>query len=63
MKIKKIATVLDECVACGSCLKVCKLKAIELKKGIKAEVNESCVGCGQCVKICPCCVISLVERG
>ncbi|MFV0497802.1 MAG: 4Fe-4S dicluster domain-containing protein [Candidatus Fimivivens sp.] len=62
-KSKKIAKVGKDCVACGSCLKVCKFAAIKIVNGIKAEVNDSCVACGKCVKICPCCVVELVERG
>lgn len=60
---KKIAVVSNECVACGTCVKVCPKNAIEITKGIKAEIKQDCVGCGKCTLVCPCCVITLVERG
>lgn len=50
------------CVACGSCVKVCPLSAIQVWKGISAQVDgDRCVGCGRCVKECPASVISLQE--
>ncbi len=59
--IRKRAVVLtEECVACGSCEKVCPRKAISIYKGLFAKVDESrCVGCGKCVKACPAAVIEL----
>ncbi len=51
-----------ECVACGCCVKVCPRNAIEVQKGIYAEVDPAlCVGCGRCVKECPASVIVLEE--
>ncbi len=61
--VKKIASVSNECVACGTCVKACPLGAITIKKGIKAEIHESCVACGKCKMVCPACVITMVERG
>lgn len=50
------------CVACGCCVKVCPMRAIEIIKGINAEVNvDKCVGCGKCVKECPASVIEIME--
>lgn len=64
MKSKKIASVHKDCVACGSCIKVCKLQAITIKYGVRAVVNDAkCVGCGMCSKVCPAGVIDIVERG
>ena len=59
--IKKRAVVqTEDCVACGSCEKVCPRKAIAIYKGLFAEVEESrCVGCGICVKACPAAIIEL----
>jgi Pyruvate/2-oxoacid:ferredoxin oxidoreductase delta subunit len=51
-----------DCVACGCCVKVCPLKAIEILKGVTAQVNEEkCVGCGKCAKECPASVIVISE--
>ena len=51
-----------DCVACGCCMKVCPLQAIEIVKGIAAQVNQAqCVGCGKCVKECPASVIAIQE--
>ncbi len=63
-KSKRMATVLqNECVACGHCVKQCPVQAIEIFKGIYAQVKEElCIGCGKCVKACPASVISIRER-
>ncbi len=51
-----------DCVACGCCVKVCPLKAIEILSGVTAQVNEEkCVGCGKCAKECPASVIVIAE--
>lgn len=50
------------CVACGCCMKVCPMHAIEIYKGIVARVNfEKCVGCGKCARECPASVIEIQE--
>ena len=50
------------CVACGCCVKVCPLQAIEVVRGIMAQVKgERCVGCGKCAKECPASVITIQE--
>ena len=52
----------QECVACGCCVKVCPLSAIQVRHGIRAAVDpERCVGCGKCAKECPASVIVLQE--
>ena len=60
---KKNAFVAQEyCVACGCCVKVCPLGAIQIMKGIMAQVNmDKCVGCGKCAKECPASVIEIRE--
>ena len=51
-----------DCVACGCCVKVCPLGAIQIVKGIMARVNmDKCVGCGKCAKECPASVIEIRE--
>ena len=42
------------CVACGCCVKVCPLQAIEI-------VQDKCVGCGKCARECPASVIKIRE--
>ena len=50
------------CVACGCCVRVCPLSAIQVVKGITAQVDkERCVGCGKCAKECPASVITIEE--
>ena len=66
MKEKRIQrkAVVDQraCVACGCCVKVCPLKAIEIVRGIMAQVDMSkCVGCGKCARECPASVIAIQE--
>ena len=52
-----------DCVACGCCVKVCPMNAIEVYRGLYAQVSEDkCVGCGLCVKACPQGIIRLVPR-
>ena len=52
----------DTCVACGCCVKVCPLQAIEIVRGIMAQVSgEKCVGCGKCARECPASVIEIRE--
>lgn len=61
-KRKKALVEQSLCVACGCCVKVCPLKAVQVVKGIMAEVDwNKCVGCGKCLKECPASVISLQE--
>ena len=44
----------ESCVACGCCVKVCPLQAIEIVRGVMAQVRQDkCVGCGKCVEACP----------
>lgn len=64
-KVKKIASVSPECVACGCCIKVCPLQVISVPKGISAVVDENkCVGCGRCAVDCPAQVITIhVKEG
>ena len=50
------------CVACGCCVKVCPMSAIEVFRGVRAIVDqETCIGCGKCAKACPATVISIRE--
>lgn len=50
------------CVACGCCVKVCPLQAIQVVRGIAAQVDpDKCVGCGKCVRECPASIIEIQE--
>ena len=52
----------SDCVACGCCVKVCPLGAIQIMNGIMAEVDMTiCVGGGKCAKECPASVIIIRE--
>lgn len=52
----------SECVACGCCVKVCPTGAIQIFKGIMAQVDlGKCVGCSKCAKECPASVIRIQE--
>ena len=62
--IKRRKAVVDQqtCVACGCCVKVCPLRAIEIARGISAQVDPvKCVGCGKCARECPASVIVIQE--
>ena len=61
---KRRRAVVDQssCVAWGCCIKVCPLQAIEIVRGVMAQVNgDKCVGCGKCAKECPASVIEIRE--
>ena len=61
-KRRKAIVDAEHCVACGCCTKVCPMQAIEIVKGITAQVcMEKCVGCGKCAKECPASVIDIQE--
>ena len=52
----------EACIACGTCVEKCPVKAIELNDDDKAEVNSAfCIGCGVCAHFCPEGAISLLE--
>ena len=52
----------DACVACGCCVKVCPLSAIQIWNGIWAKVDRTkCVGCGKCARECPASIIEIQE--
>ena len=52
----------SDCVACGCCVKVCPLSAIQIVKGIVArEDAEKCVRCCKCARECPASVITIEE--
>ncbi len=52
-----------QCVACGSCIKVCPRDAIHVPYGVSAMVHlQKCVGCGLCAKACPASVIKIMVQ-
>ena len=62
MASKRYAQVGEHCVACGCCVKVCPLRAIEIVRGVMAQADrEKCVGCGKCARECPASVIEIRE--
>jgi len=43
-------------------VKVCPLQAIEIVRGVMAQVRQDkCVGCGKCARECPASVIKIRE--
>ncbi len=59
---KKAAVDQSLCVACGCCVKVCPMGAIQIEKGVCASVDlQRCVGCGKCARECPASVIEIRE--
>lgn len=63
-KVKRYAVVNQkECVACGTCIKVCPKNALSIPKGIYAVVDlERCIGCSLCAKSCPASVIEIKKN-
>ncbi len=61
-KRRKARVDTSACVACGCCVKVCPMKAIEIVRGIAARVDpDKCVGCGKCAAECTASVITVGE--
>ena len=61
-KTRKAFVDQTSCVACGCCVKVCPLSAIQVFHGLWAQVDrERCVGCGKCARECPASVIAIQE--
>lgn len=53
----------SHCVACGCCVPICPLSAIEIYRGCFALVDTvKCVGCGKCSAACPASVIKIEVR-
>lgn len=52
----------DQCIACGTCTKVCFVKAIDVIDK-KAKISDECRGCGRCVMVCPNNAIELTIEG
>lgn len=51
----------DNCTACGNCVDMCQMEAIEITD--IAHVNlDRCIGCGLCVIACPNDAIKLVKK-
>ena len=64
MAKRKAVVSIQDCVACGCCIKVCPRNAISISSGIHANINQDlCVGCGKCAKECPASVIVLEVIG
>jgi ferredoxin len=62
-KSLKLASIGKECVACGCCLQVCPMGALQIFWGMTAQVDpQKCVGCGKCAKTCPAAVIDMIPR-
>lgn len=61
-KKRKAFVAQKDCVACGCCVKVCPMGAIQVVRGVAARVDmEKCVGCAKCAKECPASVIEIRE--
>ena len=50
------------CLGLGSCVKVCKFGAIEVKDGVAVVNSDKCTACGQCIKECPKNVIGIIPK-
>lgn len=60
-KVKKLAAIGADCVACGCCVRVCPRGAIHIHFGVTAVVDlEKCVGCGRCASECPAGIIEVI---
>ena len=53
---------LDSCEQCGTCLELCKFKAIQMKSNGPELDETKCMGCGVCVVNCPSTAIELNRK-
>jgi len=61
-KKRKAQVAQADCVACGSCVKVCPKGAVKMYRGLYAQVDEAlCIGCGRCAAECPAAIIEMEE--
>jgi electron transfer flavoprotein alpha subunit/NAD-dependent dihydropyrimidine dehydrogenase PreA subunit len=59
--METIKILLDKCVGCGLCLKVCAYDALE-RVDKKVRINEKCTICGACVDVCKFDAIEITRR-
>jgi electron transfer flavoprotein alpha subunit len=59
--METIKVLLDKCVGCGLCLKVCAYDALE-RVDKKVLINEKCTICGACVDVCKFDAIEITRR-
>ena len=50
-RVRKFAAS-DDCIGCGTCVKICPRGNIRLEGG-KPVFGSSCIGCLSCVQYCP----------
>ncbi len=50
---KHIMRFTNQCTGCGSCVRVCKEKALEVIQGKTVADRHKCISCGKCVEECP----------
>jgi len=48
-----MATIGQDCIACGNCHKTCPVNAIFYQDGISAIDKDHCKGCGVFAVVCP----------
>ncbi|MCL1974983.1 MAG: DUF362 domain-containing protein [Firmicutes bacterium] len=54
-----IPTIMDNCVGCGECVRICPQNCIKIREG-KAEINgKDCIRCYCCHEFCPSQALSL----
>jgi len=49
------------CDACGTCISVCPVDAIELRGRILNIDAETCTECGNCITVCPVSALALFD--
>lgn len=43
---------INECIACGACIKTCPVSALSMKKGKVVWNKEKCIQCDECIHTC-----------
>lgn len=53
----------DKCVGCGSCVRECPRRIIDVVNGKAKYSDNNCMNCGHCYAVCPVNAVSLSEYG
>jgi len=50
------------CTACGDCIEICQMEALEFVNSHTEVFLSHCIGCGNCINVCPSDAISLMLK-